>query len=264
MRRKDHLARQPRLHHSRRDAGRFRLPAGHRISGSAGDDPARERPARIPHAAGRGRLRPGVTVAEARGAMGILAGRLERAYPQTNQSRTVAILPLRELANQITDRFVLTLAGSAGFVLLLACANVASLMLARATSRQGNLRWNPPSGPAGPGRPPAIRGERPHRLMGGLLGIWLAPGICTCRSRASHPRCCVSWLECAHAYRCGSRRVHPGDVDPRRVPVRPSGGLAGPPQKRRQRPCRGAEGRRPRPDLGPARSRARVPWLRLK
>src|ERR1035438_1933116 len=83
-----------------------------------------------------GRLGPRVTVAEARNAMGILAGRLERAYPQSNESRTVAVVPLRELTNQITDRFVLTLLGAASFVLLLACANVASLMLARATGRQ--------------------------------------------------------------------------------------------------------------------------------
>jgi putative ABC transport system permease protein len=114
-------------------------------------------------------------VAKARNAMGILADRLERAYPQTNQSRSVAIVPLRELANQITDKFVLTLAGSAGFVLLLACANVASLMLARATSRQ---RQSAVESALGASRTRIVRlllvESALIALMGGLLGIWLA------------------------------------------------------------------------------------------
>jgi putative ABC transport system permease protein len=122
-----------------------------------------------------GRLRPGVALAEARNAMGILAGRLEAAYPQTNQSRTVAIVPLRELANPITDRFVLTLAGSAAFVLLLACANVASLMLARAAARQ---RQSAVESALGAGRWRVARllvvESALIALMGGVLGIWLA------------------------------------------------------------------------------------------
>src|ERR1035441_896724 len=66
-----------------------------------------------------GRLRPQVTVAEARAGMGVIAGRLERAYPQSNESRAVAVVPLRELTNQVTDRFVLTLLGAASVVLAL-------------------------------------------------------------------------------------------------------------------------------------------------
>ena len=122
-----------------------------------------------------GRLKAGATVAAARSAMGILAGRLEREYPQTNQSRTVAVVPLRELTNQITDRFILTLAGSAGFVLLLACANVASLMLARATARQ---RQSAVESALGASRMRIARllfiESALIALMGGVVGIWLA------------------------------------------------------------------------------------------
>jgi putative ABC transport system permease protein len=122
-----------------------------------------------------GRLRPGVTVAEARGAMGILAGRLERAYSESNQSRTVAVVPLRELANPVTDRFVLTLAGSAGFVLLLACANVASLMLARATGRQRQFAVESALGASRFRVARLLVVESALiALMGGVLGIWLA------------------------------------------------------------------------------------------
>ena len=122
-----------------------------------------------------GRLRPGVTVAEARNAMGILAGRLERQYPRSNQSRTVAVVPLRELTNQITDRFVLTLMGSAGFVLLLACANVAGIMLARATARQ---RQSAVESALGASRWRIVRlllvESAAIALMGGVVGVWLA------------------------------------------------------------------------------------------
>jgi putative ABC transport system permease protein len=122
-----------------------------------------------------GRLAPGVTVEEARAAMGLVAGRLAREYPETNESRAVAVVPLRELTNQITDRFVLTMLGSATFVLLLACANVASLMLARATGRQRQFALEGALG--------ASRFRIARRLLtesaliavaGGVLGIWLA------------------------------------------------------------------------------------------
>jgi putative ABC transport system permease protein len=122
-----------------------------------------------------GRLGPRITVAEARNAMGILAGRLEEAYPRTNQSRTVAVVPLRELTNQLTDRFSLTLAGSASFVLLLACANVASLMLARATGRQRQFAVE---SALGAGRLRIARRlfaeSAMIALVGGIVGIWLA------------------------------------------------------------------------------------------
>jgi putative ABC transport system permease protein len=122
-----------------------------------------------------GRLRPQVTVAKARVEMGVIAGRLERAYPLTNQSRTVAVVPLRELTNEITDRFVLTLLGAAGFVLLLACANVASLMLARATGRQRQFAVEAALGASRYRVARLLLAESALiALLGGVLGIWQA------------------------------------------------------------------------------------------
>ena len=59
--------------------------------------------------------------------MHTIALRLQQQYPRTNEARDIKIIPLREVTNQVADRFVLTLLGSATFVLLLACANVANL-----------------------------------------------------------------------------------------------------------------------------------------
>ncbi|MGA2325496.1 MAG: ABC transporter permease [Bryobacteraceae bacterium] len=86
-----------------------------------------------------GRLKPQTSVAQARAEMAAIARRIEQQYPQTNEARGVAVVPLRELINDVTDRFVLFLLGAAAFVLLLACANIANLQLARATARQKEM-----------------------------------------------------------------------------------------------------------------------------
>ncbi|HUP04275.1 MAG TPA: ABC transporter permease [Bryobacteraceae bacterium] len=122
-----------------------------------------------------GLLKPHATLDAARASMNILAGRLARAYPDANRSRAVSIVPLRESTNQITGRFVLLLAGSAGFVFLLACANVASLMLARATARQ---RQSALESALGAGRMRVVRLVFVESAilagLGGALGLWLA------------------------------------------------------------------------------------------
>ena len=122
-----------------------------------------------------GRLRPQVTVAEARASMEVVAGRLERAYPESNESRAVIVVPLRELANQVTDRFVLTLLGAASFVLLLACTNVASLMLARATDRQRRFAVEAALGASRFRIARLLLAESGLiALLGGVLGIYQA------------------------------------------------------------------------------------------
>ena len=122
-----------------------------------------------------GRLGPRVTVADARSAMAVIADRLERAYPESNESRAVAIVPVRELTNQVTDRFVLTLLGAAAFVLLLACANVASLMLARATGRQRQFAVEAALGASRFRIARLLLAESTLiALLGGVVGIWQA------------------------------------------------------------------------------------------
>lgn len=82
-----------------------------------------------------GLLKPGVAVSQARTEAKTIAKRLADEYPLTNEARDMTVVPLRDLTNGVTARFVLMLLGAAGFVLLLACANVANLHLVRAVSR---------------------------------------------------------------------------------------------------------------------------------
>jgi predicted permease len=86
-----------------------------------------------------GRLKPGTSIEQARAEITSLSAELERRYPKTNQGHGVMINPLRESIDQVTGRFTIILLGAATFVLLLACANVANLQLARSTARQREI-----------------------------------------------------------------------------------------------------------------------------
>jgi putative ABC transport system permease protein len=86
-----------------------------------------------------GRLKPGVSVAQAQSEFDRIAGELRREYPDTNARNVGRVVLLRDrLVDDVKDTLVV-LMGAVGFLLLLACANVANLLVSRGAARQHEL-----------------------------------------------------------------------------------------------------------------------------
>jgi putative ABC transport system permease protein len=144
-----------------------------------------------------GRLKSTVSIPQADAEMKVVTKRLADAFPKSNTGWSASVEPLKNnfLSND-TVKGLWLLLGAVGFVLLIACANVASLLLARGTLASASSR----SGALGASREEIVRQFITESvvlaLVGGVVGVGLAAGLLQIimttmpRSRCRRKRTC--------------------------------------------------------------------------
>jgi putative ABC transport system permease protein len=122
-----------------------------------------------------GRLRRGVTIAQARARLELLAAQSRRQYPKENADVSASVIRFSDEVSNQSRLLLVALCGAAGCVLLIACANLANLLLARALGRRRELAVR---AAMGAGRERMIRQLMTESLLlaaiGGILGVLVA------------------------------------------------------------------------------------------
>ena len=139
------------------------------------------------------RLRDGVPLKQAQADINVICRRLEQQYPMTNKGMTADVIPLQEKVVANIRPTLLVLLGTVGFVLLIACTNVANLMLVRANGKKKETAVRLALGST---RLRLIRQSMVESLLlsvggavsGGLIASWGIKGLLNSLPPASLPR----------------------------------------------------------------------------
>ena len=122
-----------------------------------------------------GRLKPGMPLEQAQEQFNIIAANLAAEYPDTNENKGMLLQGLQEALVQDYRGSLLMLMGAVGLVLLIACGNVANLLLAKGTGRQSELAVR---AALGAGRPRLVRQLLTESfviaILAGVVGVTLA------------------------------------------------------------------------------------------
>ena len=142
------------------------------------------------------RLKAGITLRQAQAEMDLISDRLAKQYPEFDQGVSADVKPLHDYAVQNVRQSLVLLAGAVGFVLLIACANVANLVLVRAVGRQKEIAIRT-----------AIGASRARIARSSWRKVFSS------HSPAAPPDCC---------WRSGPSRCSPRSPEPTRRPRRQS------------------------------------------